>query len=173
MDQHPALHDIPHCSQITVGGIIPADVNVQEGKPGEQIKFGDLIGKGKVIVTGVPAAFSPTCSETHIPGYIAKADDLKAKGVTEIFCISVNDAFVMKAWGKALGAEVKVRMIADPAADLTKAMNVAFDKAIAVFGNVRSERYALLVEDGKVLQALHEEGPGFEKCSAEEMLKLL
>jgi len=159
--------------QVAVGDSIPTDVQVQESEPGAGIKFGDLAGKGKVIVTGIPAAFSPTCSDKHIPGYVANADAFKAKGVESILCISVNDAFVMKAWGKQLGAEGKVRMIADPAAALTKALGVSFDVAVAVFGNTRSERYALLVEDGKVTQALHEEGPGFEKCSAEDMLKLL
>lgn len=83
-------------SKIAVGDAIPADVPVQDGAPGETKPLGDLLGKGKKILTGVPAAFSPTCSETHIPGYIEHADAIKAKGVDEIYVLSVNDAFVMQ-----------------------------------------------------------------------------
>jgi len=136
-------------------------------------KLGDLIGTKKCIITGIPAAFSPTCSEKHIPGYIEKIEDLKAKGVEAVFVVSVNDPFVMKAWGKALNAPAEVQMICDPAGEASKAMGVLAPDLIPLFGNLRSERYALLVEGGKVVHALHEEGTGFTKCMVEDMLKLL
>lgn len=96
----------------------------------------------------MPGAFTPGCSKTHLPGFIAAADSMRAKGVAEIVCVSVNDPFVMAAWGEAHGAAGKVRMLADTNAELTKALGM--DIELAVLGGVRSKRWAALVDDGAI-----------------------
>ena len=118
----------------------------------------DLFKGKKVVLFAVPGAFTPTCSNQHLPGYIDQADALRAKGVDEIICMSVNDAFVMDAWGKAHEADGKVRMLADPAAAFTK--QVGLDVNAAVLGGVRSKRYSMIIDDGKVT-ALNVEPDGF------------
>ncbi|WP_198116416.1 peroxiredoxin [Massilia rhizosphaerae] len=131
----------------------------------------DLV-KGKTIaIFGLPGAFTPTCSAQHLPGYIKLADQLKAKGVDEIWCISVNDAFVMGAWGRDQKATGIVRMMADGSATFTKALGLEFDLVAKGFG-VRSKRYSMLVQDGVVKQLNVEDG-GFDVSSAETMLKQL
>jgi glutaredoxin/glutathione-dependent peroxiredoxin len=131
----------------------------------------DLV-KGKTIaIFGLPGAFTPTCSAQHLPGYIQLADQLKAKGVDEIWCISVNDAFVMGAWGRDQKATGIVRMMADGSATVTKALGLEFDLVAKGFG-VRSKRYSMLVTDGVVKQ-LNIESGGFDVSSAETLLKQL
>ena len=131
----------------------------------------DLV-KGKTIaIFGLPGAFTPTCSAQHLPGYIQLADQLKAKGVDEIWCISVNDAFVMGAWGRDQKATGIVRMMADGSAAFTKALGLEFDLVAKGFG-VRSKRYSMLVQDGVVKQ-LNIESGGFDVSSAETLLKQL
>jgi peroxiredoxin len=131
----------------------------------------DLV-KGKTIaIFGLPGAFTPTCSAQHLPGYIKLADQLKAKGVDEIWCISVNDAFVMGAWGRDQQATGIVRMMADGSAAFTKALGLEFDLVAKGFG-VRSQRYSMLVQDGVVKQ-LNVEAGGFDVSSAETLLKQL
>jgi len=131
----------------------------------------DLV-KGKTIaVFGLPGAFTPTCSAQHLPGYVKLADQLKAKGVDEIWCISVNDAFVMGAWGRDQKATGIVRMMADGSAAFTKALGLEFDLVAKGFG-VRSQRYSMLVQDGVVKQ-LNVESGGFDVSSAETLLKQL
>ncbi|MCS0629638.1 peroxiredoxin [Telluria mixta] len=131
----------------------------------------DLV-KGKTIaIFGLPGAFTPTCSAQHLPGYIQLADRLKAKGVDEIWCISVNDAFVMGAWGRDQKATGIVRMMADGSAAFTKALGLEFDLVAKGFG-VRSKRYSMLVQDGVVKQ-LNVESGGFDVSSAETLLKQL
>jgi peroxiredoxin len=131
----------------------------------------DLV-KGKTIaIFGLPGAFTPTCSAQHLPGYIQLADQLKAKGVDEIWCISVNDAFVMGAWGRDQKATGIVRMMADGSAAFTKALGLEFDLVAKGFG-VRSQRYSMLVQDGVVKQ-LNVESGGFDVSSAETLLKQL
>ncbi|MFS2016819.1 peroxiredoxin [Massilia sp. GER05] len=131
----------------------------------------DLV-KGKTIaIFGLPGAFTPTCSAQHLPGYIQLADQLKAKGVDEIWCISVNDAFVMGAWGRDQKATGIVRMMADGSATFTKALGLEFDLVAKGFG-VRSKRYSMLVQDGVVKQ-LNIENGGFDVSSAETLLKQL
>jgi peroxiredoxin len=131
----------------------------------------DLV-KGKTIaIFGLPGAFTPTCSAQHLPGYIQLADQLKAKGVDEIWCISVNDAFVMGAWGRDQKATGIVRMMADGSAAFTKALGLEFDLVAKGFG-VRSKRYSMLVQDGVVKQ-LNIENGGFDVSSAETLLKQL
>mgnify|MGYP003395091366 CR=1 FL=1 len=107
-----------------------------------------LKGK-KVVLFGLPGAYTPVCSAHHLPGYVAKADDLKAKGIDAIACISVNDPFVMQAWGKEHGADGKVMMLADVDGSFTRAIGLSFD--LLEFGlSGRSERYSMVVEDGVV-----------------------
>ena len=129
----------------------------------------DLV-KGKTIaIFGLPGAFTPTCSAQHLPGYIKLADQLKAKGVDEIWCISVNDAFVMGAWGRDQKATGIVRMMADGSAAFTKALGLEFDLVAKGFG-VRSQRYSLLAVDGVVTQLNIEQGGKFEVSNAETLL---
>ena len=131
----------------------------------------DLV-KGKTIaIFGLPGAFTPTCSAQHLPGYVKLADQLKAKGVDEIWCVSVNDAFVMGAWGREQKATGIVRMMADGSAVFTKALGLEFDLVAKGMG-IRSKRYSMLVRDGVVAQ-LNLEAGGFDVSSAEKLLEQL
>ena len=125
---------------------------------------------GKTIaIFGLPGAFTPTCSAKHVPGYVEKAGDLKSAGVDEIWCVSVNDAFVMGAWARDQKTNGKVRMLADGSADFAKATGLTLDLTGRGMG-VRSNRYSMLVKDGKV-KALNIEGPGkFEVSDAGTLL---
>ena len=130
----------------------------------------EIFAGKNVVVFSLPGAFTPTCSEAHLPGFIVKADEIKAKGVSDIICLSVNDAFVMKSWGEAQNAE-EITMLADGGAAFTKAIGLEMDTAD--FGGVRSQRYAMIVDDG-VVTALNVEKPGaFEASSAEAILEAL
>jgi peroxiredoxin len=130
------------------------------------------LAKGKTVaILGLPGAFTPTCSNQHLPGYIALADAFKAKGVDEIWCVSVNDAFVMGAWGRDQKATGIVRMLADGSATFTKALGLEFDLVAKGMG-VRSKRYSMLVKDGVVTQ-LNVETAGFDVSSAEKLLAQL
>lgn len=125
---------------------------------------------GKTIALfALPGAFTPTCSAKHVPGYVAQADAFTAAGVDEIWCVSVNDAFVMGAWAKDQGTQGKVRMLADGSADFTKATGLTLDLTARGMG-LRSNRYAMLVKDG-VVRVLNIEGPGkFEVSDADTLL---
>lgn len=129
----------------------------------------DLVKGKKIAVIGVPAAFSPTCSDGHLPGYIQNAEKFKAKGVDEIWCIAVNDPFVMGAWGRAQNAVGKVRLMADGSGTFTKAIGLDFDLTKAGMG-VRSQRYSMLVEDGVVKQLNLDKGGKLDVSSAENLL---
>ncbi len=123
----------------------------------------------KVAVFALPGAYTPTCSAQHVPGYVAQAAALQAAGVDEIWCVSVNDAFVMGAWGRDQHTGGKVRMMADGSADFTKATGLTLDLTARGMG-VRSQRYSMLVVDG-VVKSLNIEGPGkFEVSDAATML---
>lgn len=123
-----------------------------------------------VAIFAVPGAYTPTCSAKHLPGYIQQAGDLKAAGADEIWCISVNDAFVMGAWGREQGAAGKVRMLADGSAEFAKALGLSLDLNNRGMG-VRSQRYSMLVDNG-VVKSLNVEAPGkFEVSDADTMLK--
>jgi glutaredoxin/glutathione-dependent peroxiredoxin len=126
---------------------------------------------GKTIaIFALPGAYTPTCSAQHVPGYVAKADELKAAGVDEIWCISVNDAFVMGAWGRDQKTSGKVRMMGDGSADFTKATGLTLDLGAKGMG-LRSQRYSMLVVDG-VVKTLNVEAPGkFEVSDAGTMLQ--
>jgi len=131
------------------------------------------LAKGKrVVVFGLPGAFTPTCSAKHVPSYVSNHDKLKAKKVDEVWCVSVNDAFVMGAWGREQKAGGKVRMMADGSATFTKALGLDMDLTARGMG-VRSQRYSMLVDDG-VVKALNVEQPGkFEVSGAEAMIEKL
>jgi peroxiredoxin len=132
----------------------------------------DLTKGKRVVVFGLPGAFTPTCSAKHVPSYVSHHDQLRAKKVDEVWCVSVNDAFVMGAWGKDQKAGGKVRMMADGSAIFTKALGLDMDLTARGMG-VRSQRYSMLVDDG-VVKALNVEQPGkFEVSGAETMLKQL
>ncbi|MBT8563391.1 peroxiredoxin [Polynucleobacter paneuropaeus] len=126
----------------------------------------------KIVIFALPGAFTPTCSAQHVPGYLAQYDALKAKGVDEIWCISVNDPFVMGAWGRDLKVGKKIRMFGDGSAEFTKKLGVEFDLIARGLG-VRSQRYAMIVQDG-VVKTLDLEAPGkFEVSDAASVLKQL
>lgn len=129
--------------------------------------------EGKTIALfAVPGAFTPTCSAKHLPGYVARADELKAAGVDEIWCLAVNDAFVMGAWGREQHTAGKVRMLADGDAVFSKAIGLTLDLNGKGLG-LRSNRYSMLIKDGKVA-SLHVEAPGkFEISDAETLLRQL
>ena len=123
----------------------------------------------KIAVFALPGAYTPTCSAKHVPGYVQKADALKAAGIDEIWCVSVNDAFVMGAWGRDQQTGGKVRMMADGSAALTQATGLTLDLTARGMG-LRSNRYSMLVVDG-VVKTLNVEGPGkFEVSDADTML---
>jgi len=129
----------------------------------------DLAKGKKIVLFAVPGAFTPTCSAKHLPGYVAQAQALRDKGVDEIWCVSVNDAFVMGAWGREQQAGGKVRMLADGSALWTRALGLELDLVQRGMG-VRSQRYSALLEDG-VVKVLNIEAPGkFEVSDAQTML---
>jgi len=135
-------------------------------------KVSDLVKGKKIAIFGLPGAYTPTCSAKHVPSYLANYDKLKAKGVDEIWCISVNDAFVMGAWGRDQKATGKIRMMADGSAEYTKKLGLELDLIARGLG-VRMNRISMLVDDGVVKQ-LNIEGPNkFEVSDAETMLKHL
>jgi peroxiredoxin len=136
----------------------------------KEISSDELFGGKKVALFAVPGAFTPTCSQRHLPGYVDKAAALKAKGVDTVACVSVNDAFVMGAWGKDQKTEGKVMMLADGSGDFTRAVDLELDLTKGGLGK-RSQRYSMLVDNG-VVKALHIEAAGkFEVSDAETMLK--
>ena len=133
-------------------------------------KVSDLVKGKKIAIFGLPGAYTPTCSAKHVPSYLANYDKLKTRGVDEIWCISVNDAFVMGAWGRDQKATGKIRMMADGSAEFTKKLGLELDLTARGMG-VRMNRISMLVDDGVVKQ-LNVEGPGkFEVSDAETMLK--
>ena len=139
--------------------VAPTPVNTAEAAAGK-----------KIVIFGVPGAYTPTCSAQHVPGYVAKLDELKGKGVDEVWCVAANDGFVMAAWGRELGAIGKVRMLGDGSAELAKALGLSVD--IPGMGT-RIKRCSLLVDDGIVQQVNVEEGRNFDVSSAEAMLAQL
>ena len=133
-------------------------------------KVQDLAKGKKVAIFGLPGAFTPTCSAKHVPSYLTNLDKLKAKGVDEIWCLAVNDAFVMHAWALDQKAQGKIRFLADGSAEYTKKLGLEFDLTAKGMG-VRSQRYSMLVKDG-VVKSINVEAPGkFEVSDADTMLK--
>lgn len=158
---------------IKVGDTIPAATVRRMGADGPEALDAQEYFKGrKVVMFGLPGAFTPTCSARHVPGYLQNADAFQAKGVDVIACISVNDAFVMNAWGKDQGVGEQIDMLADGVADLTRALGLEIDLTERGLG-VRSRRYAMVVEDGVVSNLAVEEGTALELSSAEKILAAL
>ena len=153
---------------IKIGDTLPQTKLQQLTNEGSQTLDNQQLFAGKkVLMFAVPGAFTPTCSNTHLPGYVVNFDEFKAKGVDSIICLSVNDAFVMKAWGESQNAE-NIMMLADGDGAFTKALGL--DSNTGAFGGLRSQRYAMLVEDG-VVTVLNVEAPKkFEVSNAETML---
>jgi peroxiredoxin len=158
---------------IKVGDKIPSVKLKQMTPEGMKDVQTDEFFKGKkVVLFALPGAFTPTCSAKHLPGFVEKANELRAKGVDTIACLSVNDAFVMNAWGKEQKVEGKVQMLADGNGDFTRAVGLELDGSGYGLGK-RSQRYAMVVDDGTV-KLLNVEKPGaFEVSSAETVLKAL
>jgi len=126
----------------------------------------------KIVIFGLPGAYTPTCSAKHLPGYVANLDALQAQGVDEIWCVSVNDGYVMAAWGREQGAIGKVRMLGDGNAELAKKLGLENDSTKSGMG-IRSRRFSLLVDDGVVKQVNVEQPGKFEVSNAETMLNQL
>ncbi len=132
----------------------------------------DDLFSGKVVLFALPGAFTPTCSAKHLPGFIEKAAEIKAKGVDRIVCLSVNDAFVMAAWSKAQGAGDDVTLVADGNGEFSRAVGLDFDGSKFCMG-LRSQRYAAIIEDGVVKHLAVEAPMQFEVSSAEAILRVL
>ncbi|MEZ5536232.1 MAG: peroxiredoxin [Thiolinea sp.] len=156
---------------IQVGDKIPDVTVTVAGKDGHQnVSAAELFAGKKVVMFAVPGAFTPTCSAAHLPGYVVAADQFKEKGVDTVACLAVNDAFVMQAWGEAQNAD-QITMVADGGGALTKAMGLEMDTAD--FGGLRSQRYAMVVDDCVVSQLNVEEPSAFEVSKAEVVLGAL
>jgi peroxiredoxin len=158
---------------IQAGDKIPS-VNLQHMAADgvETISSDDLFAGKKVVLFALPGAFTPTCSASHLPGYVVGSDDLFAKGVDRIVCLSVNDAFVMDAWGQQHNADDRVMMIADGSGHFTRAVGLEVDLDAAGFG-LRSKRYAMIVNDG-VVEVLNVEAPKeFKVSDAQTILSSL
>ncbi len=157
---------------VKVGDKVPSATMKMMGEKGPQdISTADLFGGKKVVLFAVPGAFTPTCSAAHLPGFVVNADKIKAKGVDSIVCVSVNDAFVMDAWSKDKNAE-EIMMVGDGNGDFTEAMGLVLDGSGFGLGK-RSQRYAMIVEDGVITTLNVETGPTFELSSAEKILEAL
>ncbi|MCB1704779.1 MAG: peroxiredoxin [Halioglobus sp.] len=151
---------IPSCTLKTMGEKGPVDITTS-----------DIFDGKKVVLFAVPGAFTPGCSMTHLPGYVVNADKIKAKGVDTIVCMAVNDAFVMGAWGKAQNAE-ELLMLADGNGEFTAALGLELDGSGFGLGT-RSQRFAMIVDNGTVTHLNVEAGPGVDVSSAENILGLL
>jgi peroxiredoxin len=158
---------------IKVGEKVPSAIlmEMKNGSP-QPVKTDDLFMGKKVALFGLPGAFTPTCSAKHLPGFIQHADALKKKGIDVIACLSVNDAFVMGAWGDQQGAGDKVVMLADGNGDFTRALGLEMDATKFGMGK-RSQRFSLVADNGVVTQINVEEGGAFNVSSAEHMLEAL
>ena len=158
---------------IKTGDKVPSATLMQmkDGGP-KPVSTDDLFKGKKVVVFALPGAFTPTCSAKHLPGFIQNAQALKGKGVDAIACVSVNDAFVMGAWGDQQGAGDKVMMLADGNGDFTRAMGLELDGSRFGMGK-RSQRYAMVVDNGVVKELNVEEPGAFAVSSAEHVLKQL
>lgn len=132
----------------------------------------DLARGKKIVIFGLPGAFTPTCSAKHVPGFVTQFEQLRGKGVDEVWCVAVNDAFVMGAWGRDQNTAGKVRMMADGSATFTKQIGLDLDLSARGMG-VRSQRYSMLVDDGVVRQLNIDSGGKFEVSDAQTMLKQL
>ena len=153
---------------IQVGDKIPsANITVINKDGQSSVSASEYFNGKKVVLLALPGAFTPTCSESHLPGFVVNYDAITAKGVDEVACLSVNDAFVMSSWQAAQNAE-NITMVADGGAALTKAMDLVLDTAD--FGGIRSQRYSMIIDNGTVTNLNVEQGGGFEVSDAETIL---
>jgi glutaredoxin/glutathione-dependent peroxiredoxin len=158
---------------VKVGDKVPSAKLKQMSAEGpKDISTDELFSGKKVAVFALPGAFTPTCSARHLPGFVEKAEELKKKGVQTIACVSVNDAFVMDAWGKAQNVGDKVLMLADGNGDFARAMGLEMDGTAHGMGK-RSQRYSMIVDNGVIKQLNVEQPRAFEVSSADYMLKQL
>ncbi len=158
---------------IKVGDTVPSITLRQMTTDGiKEVSTDELLDSKKVVLFALPGAFTPTCSSKHVPGFIENAEALKGRGVDAIACVSVNDAFVMDAWGRDLGVGDSVLMLADGNADFTRAVDLMLDGSGIGFG-VRSQRYAMIVDDGVVKHLAVEDGTGLGVSAAERILAML
>jgi peroxiredoxin len=158
---------------IETGDRIP-DVKVFTfGENGPEVTSStEVLGSGKVVLFAVPGAFTPTCSDHHLPGFVLRTEDLKEKGVDTIVCLSVNDPFVMSAWGNDQNVGQSIVMLADGNGAFTEAVGLTMDGSGFGLGS-RSQRYAAIIEDGVVTWLAVEPGPGLNASSVEEVLAAL
>jgi peroxiredoxin len=158
---------------ISVGDKIP-DVRLMTMGPDgpAPVQSTDVLGKGKVVLFAVPGAFTPTCSEQHLPGFLVRADDIKAKGVDTIACIAVNDPFVMGAWAAQRDGEGQLTFLSDGNGEFTAAVGLELDGRGFGLGT-RSQRYAAIIEDGVVRELMVEPAAGLDVSSAEKVLAKL
>ncbi len=158
---------------IAVGDRIP-DINVMTTGPQGpvHVQTGTALGSGKVVLFAVPGAFTPTCSDYHLPSFVIRHDELKAKGVDTVACISVNDPFVMEAWGKDRNVGDLILLLADGNGEFTKAIGLEMDGSGFGLGT-RSQRYAMVIDDGVVTALSIEPGPGLSVSSADAVLEQL
>ena len=158
---------------ISVGDKIPdVTLRTMTAEGPSTVQSGDVLGTGKVVLFAVPGAFTPTCSDHHLPGFVLRAEDLQAKGVDAIACVAVNDPFVMGAWGQAQGTEGKVLMLSDGNGEFTAEVGLELDGSGFGLGT-RSQRYAAILEDGVVTELMVEPGPGLDVSSADSVLSKL
>ena len=158
---------------ISVGDSIPeVTLTVVKGDEFSPASSKDVLGKGKVVLFAVPGAFTPTCSDYHLPGFMVRSDEIFAKGVNTIACISVNDAFVMSAWGKSQNLGEEITLLADGNGEFAKAIGLELDGTSFGMG-LRSQRYAMVIEDGVVQTVDVEPGGGLTVSSAEAILAKL
>ena len=136
------------------------------------VQSGEVLGKGKVVLFAVPGAFTPTCSDHHLPGFVLRAEDIKGKGVDTIACIAVNDVFVMGAWGEAQRTGDKITMLADGNGDFAAEVGLTLDGSGFGLGT-RSQRYAAIIDDGVVTELMVEPNPGVDLSSADSVLAKL
>ena len=158
---------------IGVGERVPEVILKRVGPQGiEECPSRTLFAGRKVAFFGVPGAFTPTCSNVHLPGYVGRADELRAAGITAIVCVAVNDPYVMAAWGEAWGARGKVELVSDWNGELARAMGLEVDLSGSGLGR-RCRRFAAVVEDGVVTHFAVEPAKGVTVCGAESLLETL
>jgi glutaredoxin/glutathione-dependent peroxiredoxin len=152
--------------------IPPMKLTAATAEGPKEVSTDEVFAGKKVVLFAVPGAFTPTCSARHMPGYLQNLDALRAKGVDTIACIAVNDVFVMDAWAKELGIDGRITMLADGSAAFTKALGLELDLVARGLG-IRSQRYAMVVENGRVTHLAVEPPGGFEVSKAESILAVL
>ncbi|MDA8291389.1 MAG: peroxiredoxin [Actinomycetota bacterium] len=158
---------------VAIGDRVPdVRVSTMTSEGPKSVSTGEVLGTGRVVLFAVPGAFTPTCSDYHLPGFVVRADELAAKGVSTVACVSVNDAFVMSAWGASQGVGESVLMLADGNGEFAAAMGLELDGTGFGMGR-RSQRYAAVIEDGVVTHLAVEPGPGLTVSSADAVLAVL